>query len=430
MASPTKKDQWMVQGDIYKLNRQDPLGFPTLRPAVERLQGHTDYDGGFIQGRWTHTSSAGNESELRFSYDRNNFDYPYVKDNAENLTVDFQKRRQTGEGNEIYWGAGFQQYEDVTSSQRFISFDPASTTYRSGYAVIRDEWQVVPGRFLVSAGMRVDYTSYLQLEYQPSVRVLYTPNARQSIWVAASRAVRALARLDRDMQYDAGYLPGYALPIHLHSTGNKAQLSETVRSAEAGYRFQSGQRWSVDASVFYTCLERLRALAVPTVPELSFTGGTFAVGIPMTTGNFGRGRSYGGEIWGTWQVRPGWRLLPSYSYLKETFWLPATTAAQWYAWDLIPMELRHQANLRSQFDIARQWQVDIMARARSREVNFGLPGAFLVDARLGWRPTRNMEWSFSLNNLTDRRIVEASSEAATPAIPVRRTFLLKWTQRF
>jgi iron complex outermembrane receptor protein len=94
------------------------------------------------------------------------------------------------------------------------------------------------------------------------------------------------------------------------------------------------------------------------------------------------------------------------------------------------MELRHQANLRSQFDIARQWQVDIMARARSREVNFGLPGAFLVDARVGWRPTRNMEWSFSLNNLTDRRIAEASSEAATPAIPVRRTFLLKWTQRF
>jgi hypothetical protein len=41
-----------------------------------------------------------------------------------------------------------------------------------------------------------------------------------------------------------------------------------------------------------------------------------------------------------------------------------------------------------------------------------------------------MEWSFSLNNLTDRRVVEGSSESATPAIAMRRTFLLKWSQRF
>ncbi len=429
-GQPTEKDQWMVQGDVYKVDRQDALAFPTMRPAVERLQGHTDYEGGFIQGRWIHTASPGDESEFRWSYDHNNLDYGYVAASLQNLTADFQTRRQTGEGNEIYWGAGFQQYWDDTSSQRFVAFDPAKSIYRSGYGVLRDEWQLVPGRFLCSAGIRVDYNSYRQVEYQPSLRFLYTPNARQSGWVAVSRAVRAPNRLDRDLQYDAGYMTDFGFPVRLHSYGNQAQLSEVARSAESGYRFQSGQRWSIDASLFFTYYERLRALTYSTMPNFSISNGAPAVDVPMATGNLGRGRSYGGELWAMWQVRPGWRLAPAYSYVRDTFWLPASSSARLYSWDLIPIDLRHQAFLRSQFDIGRQWQVDLMARARSRERAWGLPAAFLVDARIGWRPTRNSEWSIALTNLTDRRVIEASSESATPAIPIRRTFLLKWSQHF
>jgi iron complex outermembrane receptor protein len=311
-----------------------------------------------------------------------------------------------------------------------VAFDPAQSLYRSGYAVIRDEWQVLPGRFLISAGMRADYNSYRQLEFQPSLRLLYTPNARQSGWIAVSRAVRSPNRLDRDLEYDAGYEMAQGLPIHLRSSGNKAQLAETARSAEAGYRFQSGQRWSLDASAFYTQLEGLRGLAIPTMPEFSFAGGILAASLPMTTGNFGHGHSYGGEAWGTWQVRRGWRLVPAYSYVRDCLLLPPASATRTYTFDLIPLDLRHQASLRSQVDLTRRWQMDVMARARSREVNWGLPGAFLVDVRVGWRPSRNMEWNFCLNNVTDRRVVEASSEAATPAIPMRRLFMVKWTQRF
>src|SRR5947207_726444 len=161
------------------------------------MQGHTDYRGGLLQARWTHTVSAGNESEFRVSYDQSNLDYVYLAGILQNLTADYQKRRQTGEGNEIYWGGGYQQYSDDTQSVRFAALDPAQSLYRSGYGVMRDEWQVVPGRILCSAGVRVDYNSYSHVEYQPSVRLLYTPNPRQSAWLAASRAVRAPNRLDR-----------------------------------------------------------------------------------------------------------------------------------------------------------------------------------------------------------------------------------------
>jgi iron complex outermembrane receptor protein len=232
------------------------------------------------------------------------------------------------------------------------------------------------------------------------------------------------------MKYEAGYLMDYGFPVRLYSTGNKNQQSEIARSAEAGYRFQSGQRWSVDVSTFFTYFERLRALTYSTTPEFNVDAAGLEISVPMTTGNLGRGRSYGGEIWGMWQVRSNWRLVPSYSSVRDTFWLPATSLTRVYVWDLSPLDLRHQASLRSQVDLAHGLQLDIMTRARSHERNCGLPGAFLVDSRLGWRPSRNSEWSIALNNITNRRILEASSEAATPTLPIRRTFLVKWSRRF
>lgn len=50
------------------------------------MQGHTDYEGGYIQARWTRTVSAGNESVLQFSYDKTDLSYPYMGGGLNNLT--------------------------------------------------------------------------------------------------------------------------------------------------------------------------------------------------------------------------------------------------------------------------------------------------------------------------------------------------------
>src|ERR1019366_5008422 len=203
-GQPNEKDQWMVQGDLYKTDRQDPVAFQGVQPAVDRMQAHTDYEGGYLQARWTRTSPSGSESEVQFSYDRNRLDYSTVGGNMHNLTFDFQKRTQTGERNEIYWGAGFQQYWDESDSHRYVSFNPSAEVIRSGDIVLRDEWQAVPGLLTASAGVRVDYFSYGGVEYQPSFRLLYTPKTNQSAWLAVSRAVRTPNRADRDMVVNSG----------------------------------------------------------------------------------------------------------------------------------------------------------------------------------------------------------------------------------
>ena len=427
-----KKDSWMVQGDGYKNNRQDPSAEAVLLPSVvNRFQGHTDYEGGFIQARWTHTTSEDRESALQFSYDQNHTDYPFIFGQIHNATLDFQQRGRLGGGNEIYWGGGYQQYWDSIRGRYFAEFQPPESTYRVGNVVVRDEWQMVPQRLMASAGVRLDYNSYRQLEYQPSFRLLYTPDPRQSVWFALSRAVRAPSRFDRDIQTDEGAMETpLGIPLKLRVSGWPEIRSEVERSLELGYRRQSGQSWSVDVSSFWSYYDRLRALAGPLEPSLSLTpGATPFLLMQMSSTNEGKGRSYGGEVWGSWQVRPGWRLTPSYSYLNETRWLPPSNSVL-YAWDGYPASFNHQGFVRSQHELSRSLQLDVVARGRSHDRTWDLPGTMLFDARLGWRPTRSGELSLSARNLANRMVLDCYSEGLLPAIPLRRTFLVKWTQRF
>ena len=429
-AQPSEKDQVMFAADMYGMQRREAVFLRGSRPDAAALDlGRTNATGGFVQARWTRTTAAGNESVVQFTYDNNQFDYPFLGNSSDNITLDYQQRRQTGERNELYWGVGFQQFRDNTNGQGSMGFGTPASTYRVGDIVLRDELQLVARRLSLSAGVRLDYNSYTRWEAQPSFRLLYTPSSRQSAWLAVSRAVRVPSRLDRDLLSDYGQIQMEGFPINLKAVGSHAMRSETERSVEGGYRFQSGQRWSVDGAVFWSYYGKLRALSYPREPELVFVGTMPSLQLTMTETNAGKGRSYGAEIWGMWQVRPRWRLIPSYSCLRESLWLPSSPT-RGYEWFFSSSTPQNQGLLRSQHDLTPKLQLDLMARARSRNLAFQLPGVLLADARLSWRPAHGTELSVSVQNVTDRTVVETSSEAPFVALPLRRTFVVKWTQMF
>jgi iron complex outermembrane receptor protein len=430
-AQSGKYDSWMVQGDAYKNSRQDPMAIATLAPTViDRFQGHSNYSGGSLLARWTHSKSESDETSVQFSTDRTKISYPFVAATLHDTMLDVQKRFKAGERHEMYLGGGFQQYQDSNPGGYYATFSPHSSVFRDGYAVARDEWQVVPQRLMASAGMRLDYSSYGHLEYQPSFRLLYTPSQSQSLWAAASRAVRTPSRYDRNIQIDGGtYDMGLGLPVKTGLHGNPDMRSEVERSLEVGYRRQSGQRWSVDASAFWSRYERLRVLQGPMVPSLTFAGGQPMLLANMTETNAGTGQSWGGEVWAYLQVRPTWRLTPEYSYLNEQRWMPQSQTTR-FSWDGTLATIGHQVMLRSQHDLTKNLQLDLTARVRSRDTGWNTPGVLLMDARLGWRPFRNSELSVAVENLADRRFVECFSEGPTVAIPMRRTFTVKFTKSF
>ncbi len=53
-----------------------------------------------------------------------------------------------------------------------------------------------------------------------------------------------------------------------------------------------------------------------------------------------------------------------------------------------------------------------------------------MDARVAWRPWRSGEVSLTVRNVLGREVLEGFPELQTAAIPIRRTFIVKWAQRF
>jgi len=426
---PGEASQLMVQGDMYKRDRQDALGIPAIQPNLTRSQEHADNSGGYLQAKWTLASASGAETEVQFTYDKTQLGYPYLHGDLNNVTFDFQRRIQTGARNEVYWGAGYQRYWDQTVSNRYVAFNPADSVIQAADIVLRDEWQILPGKLTGSAGIRLDHSSFSRFDYQPSLRLLFAPDGRHSAWLAASRAVRTPDRFDRGLQADNGTVLLGTLPVHQSLAGSPDFYSEVERSVEAGYRMQTGQRWSLDASVFLSRYEGLRAASI-SEPAVIREDGGFHLDMAAQMMNGGHGRSFGGELWGTVQIRPGWRLMPSYSYVHDERWLNPSTFLHQMGWDREPSDLRHQGVLRSRHDLSRQWKFDWTVRVRDRDRTFGLPGAMLLDARIAWQASRSTELGLTCRNLTDRRVFEGIAEGPEPSIPLRRILLLQWTQKF
>ena len=425
------RDELLVQANGLRSGRQDPEAAAVVLPDIATAaQTHSDYETGSFQAVWKHTASADADSSLQFTFQKGSYNYSYLNADINNLTVDYQRRQKIGERHELYWGAGFQQYWDnVTGPYR-----PETAPFRDGSLTLRDEFQI-SSRWMVSAGIRADYNTYTRWEWQPSFRMLYAPGPRQSFWAGWSRAVRLPSRWDRDFDTYLGAESIAGLTVNSWLIGSHAMRSEVERSWEAGYRYQSGQRWSIDASVFWSNYSQLRALQIAP-PSLVFPGGAPIVVADAVENNAGSGVSYGAEIWGRWQVRGGWRIIPSYSYLNESRGLPPDAYSSGpvlpgeYLFDNAQASIRHQALIRSQHDLSRRVQLDLMIRGHSREEGYNLPGTVMGDIRLGWRLTRTSEASLTVQDVTDRRALQAYAEGPVVAIPVRRTVTVRWTQRF
>ena len=234
----------------------------------------------------------------------------------QNLTFDFQKRTQTGERNEVYWGAGYQQYWDRhhSTSLRQASIRVGGLSFRrtSFYATNGRSCRSVS---LVSAGIRVDYNSYRDLEYQPSLRLLYTPKA-QSIGMGRglARGAHAESRRSRHgLSIRQHSETGLGIPVtvidtrlQIHAIGGgqnrRSRIPVPVRPAMVGGYFRFfAVITNACAPLITHCSRELVILRFRPLPAASdATWQTRAPAVPTA----GKSRP-------PFRCGAGWRLIPS-----------------------------------------------------------------------------------------------------------------------
>ncbi|MBN2578599.1 MAG: TonB-dependent receptor [Pirellulales bacterium] len=393
----TREDTITFQGDYYNGYSGDQSIFPQFSDPYYSI----DHDSAHVSGenallRWRRVVDEQSDTTLWMYYDRTerhwvNYGFGIDRDTFD---VNFQRRRPLGARHELIWGFEYRTTGDSTYASPFVNMiPPRRSDYFLSYFA-QDQIAVVEDRWFLILGCRFEHNSYVDFNYQPTVRVLWTPDDRHSIWGAVSRAVRMPTRTECNALFTAAPVVTDPDPVYPQISGNPYLLAEESIAYEWGYRTQVTERFSWDLAVFYQDYQQCIVIVPAGFPEPAPVGSY----LPMGFQNAMCGETYGFEWAVDYVMTSRWKMRGAYSFLvMDLAPVPGTDTAEVQEGE----SPRNQFYVCSSWDLGDRWELDLIGRYVDNLPTAETPHYFVGDVRLAWRPRENLEWSVVGRNLLD-----------------------------
>jgi iron complex outermembrane recepter protein len=286
------------------------IAIPSPNRATERRIFENDVRGGHILARAERFKAPNEGWSVLAYYDRTDRATTGFEVSRDSIEVDARYHFMLGERHALVTGVEYFWTADEAHSTDIILISPESETLNTVSAFVQDTITIRPDRWFAMGGAKVEHNDITGFEVQPSARVWWTPDDRQTLWGAVTRAVRTPSRFElggaltffyADPGVLAGNPPtGTILPFRF---GGVTELdSEQAMVYEVGYRRELANRLTLDLAGYYNQYDDL--ISAP--PAL----------IGTTFNNEGKADTYGGELAVTWRAADNWRLRGSYSYTE------------------------------------------------------------------------------------------------------------------
>ncbi|MCB1771891.1 MAG: TonB-dependent receptor, partial [Candidatus Competibacteraceae bacterium] len=401
------------QGDVYQGDAGQTLTFSTLTPPyTTTFAEQADFSGGNLQARWRHAFSATSELEAQIYYDRMERDEATNGQTQDTFDFDLQHRFAWSENQDIIWGLGYRFIQDRIRNSPYVGLIPDHRDLNLFSAFIHDEIKLQEQLFL-TLGARFEHNDYTGFEIQPNARLAWTPDDRHTIWGAISRAVRTPSRADADLYNDLSVIPPNTpanpqpFPALVTVNGNPAILSESLIAYELGYRFNPHPRFSLDLAGFFNIYDNLRTVREDQ-PYFEVAPPSHLV-LPLTFVNQMSGHTYGLELATDWRPLEKWRLRTAYTYFQANLRLDDGSI------DVLSLSAaegsspRQQFSLFSTLDLSDRLEFDLWFRSVGALRDPPVDRYATLDARLGWKPYKDVELAIVGQNLLDSPHLEYGS---------------------
>ncbi len=427
---PSTRDKVMVQGDVYQTGEGQTLTtvLSDHLPTVATFNDPVTVGSGDLQARWTHTLQNGSDMSLNVYYNHVNRLDQAIVEKSDSFDIDFQHHLAVNSRNDVVWGLGYRVTDDkMTSGYDTVWFPPQRIdNLYSGF--VQDEIRLAESvRFTI--GTKLEHNAYTGFEYEPGAQLVWTPTRRQTIWLSASQAIRQPSRQETDLQYDLAIIPleGTNFGV-LKFVNNKNIEAEQLRDYEVGYRAQVTRKLSLDLAAFRSYYRRLET-AEPADPFTVDTPGPPHTVFPIDLGNGARARTYGGEVFATWNVTSRWRLSPGYSLIHMR--VIENPLSQNSTAEAVPGDTpKHQLQFRSTLGLRRNLDWDTSLYFIGRLSEDLTPGYTRLDTQLRWRVFESVEFSLTGQNLLTTHHSEFGNAYEVNYTLAQRTVLGKITWRF
>ncbi|MCC2634467.1 MAG: hypothetical protein K0S48_2353, partial [Ramlibacter sp.] len=366
--SELRGGQLTVQGDAHG-GGEDPgnVQAPKMR-------------GSNLLARWDGRFAGGSPYRLQAYYDLQERQDPITfRNRSEMIDLQFSHDAPVPAGQQLLWGAGYRTGTDDNETSALVRFSPSER--RLTWANLFAQHQVRVDRWQLTTGLKAEHNSYTGVEWLPNLRLAYEHAGNASTWAAASRTVRAPARLDRDFFFPAD--PPFVI------AGGADFQSEVANVLEIGHRGQAGRDLSYSFTAFHQQYEGLRA----------------GIGTPSVVSNRIDGWSRGVEAWGQWQPHPRARLGAGLTTLRKKLHF-ASGPEDPVSIPNLGNDPEYQWQLRAQFDLPYRTELDLHLRRVGALPAPAVPAYTSLDARIGWQVTSRVEVSLLGQNLLNDRHAE------------------------
>ena len=255
----------------------------------------------------------------------------------------------------------------------------------------------------VTVGARLEHNDFTGTEALPSARLAWKFADDQLLWAAASRAVRAPSRLDRNIVLPPN--PPFII------AGGPDFVSEVANVYELGYRAQPMRELSFSITAFYQQWDRLRSGQLSPNAQVQ---------------NMIDGSTSGMEAWFSWEPVRQWRLTGGLTTLHEDLRLkPGSTDPVGPSG--LGNDPGYQWMLRSAFRPADRHEFDVSVRRVAALPVRSLPAYTAVDVRYGWRISPACSIGLIFHNALDPSHAELDSPFERSEIGRSVLLQLKWS---
>jgi iron complex outermembrane receptor protein len=409
------KDSLTTEGEIYRGNAGELAYIPlSLQPPENATVALRDlYSGWNLLTRWNRTFSPGSEASLQVYFDRTTRGDTTYSIGLNTLDIDFQHHIVWGARQDIVWGLGYRDSADDINPTFRISANPQTRRTQLFNSFAQDEIVIRPDRIHLSLGARVEHNDYTGMDFEPTGRLMWTPDSRNSIWAAVSHADRTPDRSGTEIRLNFEALAGPDnVPILVSLFGDPNEKSEELTAFESGYRTALTSRFSLDSTGFYNRYRDLVSVE-PQPMQIEMIPAPVHLLISSEVGNGLYGEASGIEIFAKWKVTRLWTLDPGYAL----FSLHLHQIAESHDPESIPGteggSPDHQAQLRSSLDLRWKLQWNASAYFVNRLPAQSIPSYTRLDTGLIWRAGERVSLSVVGQNLLKNLHPEFSGTDST-----------------
>lgn len=386
---------WTLQGDAYHGQSEDRgsvLGF---------VLGRVELSGMNALARYTRQVSNRSNVRVQAYFDHYSRDERVLFQPEANLFDVEAQHAISMNRHRLLYGAGYRYGSDRVEDGILILFRPTAKSLNWGNVFVQDEFKL-SDQIEVSGGFKLERNDYTGWEYLPSARVAWKSPKEQLVWAAASRAVRAPARLDREIGNQFGTVVG----------GPNFQ-SEVANVFELGYRGRPLNSVTTSVTGFLHQWDRVRSGTAP----------------PVLIENRIEGPVYGVEVWATWQPVRIWSVHGGVTAFEKDLRLePGSADPVGAANPNLANDPGHQWLLRSSFTLWSAHELDIVARHVAALPTPVVPAYTTGDIRYAWHLRSDLELALKAQDLLGRAHSEFGA-AATRSEFERSVFLqVRWSR--